>query len=62
MVGILSLADYIAYYDFGSQSCDAYSLRTRLEAFSKANEWKWPEEWGDIWWNGPVFSRVVRDA
>ena len=25
------------------------------KAFEKANEWRWPAEWGDLGWSGPVI-------
>jgi hypothetical protein len=64
MVDIISLADYIAVLRFRESELRRVlrAYKAGQEAFSKANEWQWPEEWGNISWNGPVFRGWLRDA
>ena len=64
MVEIIPLADYIAVLRFRESELRRVlaAYKAGQETFSKANEWKWPEEWGNITWNGPVFHGWLRDA
>jgi hypothetical protein len=64
LVEIIPLADYIAVLRFRESELRRVltAYKAGQEAFSKANEWKWPEEWGNISWNGPVFHGWLRDA
>jgi hypothetical protein len=64
MIEIISLADYLEVLRFRESELrrvlDAYEAGQ--EAFSKANEWKWPKEWENVSWSGPVVRGWLRDV
>lgn len=63
MVEIIPLAYYVAVLRFRESELQRVLAAYRVgQEFSKANEWKWPEKWGNISWNGPVFRGWLRDA
>jgi hypothetical protein len=64
LIDILPLEDYITVLEFRelelTRLLNAYNQGQ--EAFSVANEWQWPKEWGDVGWNGPIVRGWLRDA
>jgi len=64
MIEIISLTDYLAVLEFRESELRRVlaAYEDGQEAFSKANEWKWPEEWGNVSWSGPVVRGWLRDV
>jgi hypothetical protein len=56
-VGILGLEDFVRVLAFREKELlrliAAWSQG--WNEFSKANEWHWPKEWGDLQWNCPIL-------
>jgi hypothetical protein len=64
MIEIISLTDYLEVLRFRESELRRVlaAFEAGQEAFSKANEWKWPEEWGSVSWSGPVVRGWLRDV
>lgn len=67
MVGVLPLSEFISVLEFRESELSriAAAWEQGHEAMSAANNWQWPEEWGNIGWGGPVvrglsFNEVER--
>ena len=64
MVEVISLEDYVETLHFRESELRRVlaAYEQGQEAFSKANQWKWPDNWGNIGWTGPVVRGWLRDA
>lgn len=64
MVELITLDDFIAVLSFRQTELKRVlaAYQSGQDAFSKANEWQWPNEWGQISWTGAVAHGWLRDV
>ncbi|HYX29258.1 MAG TPA: hypothetical protein VE863_11890 [Pyrinomonadaceae bacterium] len=64
IIEVISPTDYLSVLYFRESELRRVlaAYENGQEAFSKANEWKWPEEWGNVSWSGPVVRGWLRDV
>jgi len=62
-VPILDLEDFVTVLMFREKELFRliayWNNGNGWQAFEKANEWKWPEEWGELRWNCPIIRENV---